>query len=47
MEYGFTRSNLPSEIESEESGFSMLIGDFDLWAIQNNFKKPWAGSEFL
>jgi hypothetical protein len=42
MEYGFTRSNLPSDIESEESGISTLIGEFDEWSNLNSFKKSWS-----
>ena len=41
MEYGFTRINQQSNIEAEEAGISQLISDFDLWAAENVFKKPW------
>ena len=41
MEYGFTRTNQQSNIEVEESGISQLIGEFELWAAEKDFKKPW------
>lgn len=41
MEYGFTRVNQPSNIEAEETGISILIGEFDLWANDNKFKQAW------
>lgn len=44
MEYGFTRVDTDSTLELEESGFASLTGEFDLWAQENGFKKPWGGS---
>lgn len=41
MEYGFTRINQQSNIEVEELGISQLIGEFDLWSSENQFKSPW------
>lgn len=41
MEYGFTRINQQSNIEVEESGISQLIGEFDLWSSESQFKSPW------
>lgn len=40
MEYGFTRINQQSNIEFEESGISQLIGEFDLWSSESQFKSP-------
>jgi len=42
MEYGITRETSESFQEVEESGFSMLIGEFSQWAHENGFKKRWS-----
>ena len=41
MEYGVTREQPESLQEIEESGFSILIGEFSDWASENNFKGRW------
>ena len=41
MEYGVTREQPESFQEIEESGFSILIGEFSEWASENNFKGRW------
>ena len=41
MEYGITREASESFQEIEESGFSMLIGEFSQWAHENNFRQRW------
>ncbi|WP_405127852.1 hypothetical protein [Pseudoalteromonas sp. PB2-1] len=41
MEYGMTKDAPESFQEIEESGFAMLIGEFDHWAHENNFHNIW------
>lgn len=42
MEYGITREASEQFQEIEESGFSMLIGEFSQWAQDNRFNHQWS-----
>ena len=42
MEYGMTRESSEKFQETEESGFSSVIGDFSMWAQEAGFKEQWS-----
>lgn len=41
MEYGITKDSSERVQEIEESGFSILIGEFSQWSQDNGFNKNW------